>query len=263
MAGAEPIAYGHVAHVGVCLASSGPRDGGGMRLTRRILTSLALLPIGTPLVAQDVSAVCPGAKEGTAALQGVLADADAQMGLPGATVVARWTDDGTGRTEVSTALDGSFTLCELPLGTELWAFGMVGTINGKPVAVTLMDPRGHQDLTISLTGPSAGAGGRLLACIGPRDSELRYEPNELVYCERRWPGLERCPREDLGTLRVADTRTPTRGGSGGGRRFAGGPIEKLVEDARALGANALIDYQANGELISAQAAYIEVDPAGC
>lgn len=235
-----------------------------MRLTRRILIPFVLIPIGTPLVAQDLSRACEGAGKDTGALQGLLSDADAGMGLPGATIIARWNGDRTsGRTEVTTALDGSFTLCQLPLETELWVFGMVSTVNGKPVALTLTDPIARQDLTISLTGPSAGAGGKLLACIGPPDSDLRYEPNELVYCERGWPGLERCPREDLGRLRVAGSLAPSRGGSGAGRRFSGGPIEELLEEARSRGANALIDYQMNGELISARAVFIEVDPASC
>ena len=85
-----------------------------------IAACLTLLMGGTPLVAQDLSEVCPGAEDGTGALWGLLSDADAKMALPGGTVIVSWTTDGApGQAEVQTLIDGTFTVCHLPLDTEL------------------------------------------------------------------------------------------------------------------------------------------------
>lgn len=40
-------------------------------------------------------------------------------------------------------------------------------------------------------------------------------------------------------------------------------LGELIEKARELGANAIVNYRSDGELVSAQAARIEVDPASC
>lgn len=193
-----------------------------------------------------------------------MSDADAQMALPGATVVASWTIDGVpGRAEVQTSIDGGFTLCYVPLATELSVLGMIGPISGQPLAITLTDPITRQDVEVSLTSATSGSGAeageeKMLACLGAPDSEFRFRVRDLVHCDPRWPGLERCPRKDLGRVSVTVTAGPSRG-----RRFSGEGIERLIDQAERLGANALVNYKAVGGLIAAQAAFIEVDPATC
>jgi hypothetical protein len=240
-----------------------------MNPTRSVTaTCLTLLSMGTPVVAQDLSEVCPGAEGGTGALWGLLSDADAQMGLPGATVVASWTIDGvSGRAEVQTSIDGSFTMCYVPLDTELSVLGMIGSIPGRPFAVTLTDPITRLDLEVSLTGANAG-GEKMLACPGAPNSQLRLQVSDLVHCDPRWRGLENCPREDLGRVSVASPDTPSLSD-----RLPG--LALLITQARELGANALLNFwesgivgrrsagSPGGGLLSAQAVFIDVDPATC
>jgi len=234
-----------------------------MRMTRGVVSAcLTLLTVGAPAVAQDLSEVCPDAEDGTGALQGLLSDANAQMGLPGATVVARWTIDGApGRAEGQTSIDGSFTLCSLPLETELAVLGMVGSVSGVPLAVMLTDHITRREVQLSLTGTSAaGASGeQMLACFGAPDSALRNQVAEFVRCDIRWRGLKSCPRENLG--RVSTMARAFRAAD------MPGWLEELIEKARELGANALVDYEraegAGAQLRSAQAVLIKVDPASC
>jgi len=168
-----------------------------------------------------------------------------------------------GRAEVQTSIDGSFTMCYVPLATELSVLGMIGSIHGQPLAITLTDPITRQDVEVSLTGATSGSGAdaggvKMLACLGAPDSEFRFRVGELVHCDPRWPGLENCPREDLGRVSVTAT-----GGASRGRRFYGEDLERLIAEAERLGANALIRYEVGGGLIAAQAVFIEVDPASC
>ncbi|MDX1395029.1 MAG: hypothetical protein R3195_11585 [Gemmatimonadota bacterium] len=230
---------------------------------------LALFTVALPGAAQDLSEVCPGAGDGTGALRGLLSDADAQMALPGATVVATWTRDGeAGRTEVQTALDGSFTMCHVPLDTELSVVGMIGAIAGQPLSLTLTDPITRRDVQVSLSGATA-ADDRLLACFGAPDSPQSQELTNFVRCDPGWRGLEDCAREDLGRVTANRTLTATRGGGrtpdapGVPLRDPPDWLEELIEEARDLGANALVNMGGSGELVSAQAARIEVDPATC
>lgn len=156
-------------------------------MTRASVTALSVcwaLAVGTPAIAQDLSEVCPGAEDDTGALLGVLFDADSEVALPGATVVARWTIDGAeGRAETGTSIDGSFTLCQVPLETEITLLGMIGTVPGQAVAITLTDPVTRQDVAISLAGSMGGGGEKMLACLGPPDSEFRLRVGEFVHCD--------------------------------------------------------------------------------
>ena len=78
--------------------------------------ALALAFAGSAAVAQELEEVCPDSPDMTGALWGLVADGDTQMGLPAATVVATWEKDGeSGQMEGQTALDGSYTLCYVPL----------------------------------------------------------------------------------------------------------------------------------------------------
>jgi hypothetical protein len=100
------------------------------------VSALALAASG--VVAQQLGEVCPGAQPGTGALWGLVTDADAGIGLPGATVVATWETDGdAARTEGQTALDGSYVLCNVPLGVEVSVQPFVAALGGAVVVSTL------------------------------------------------------------------------------------------------------------------------------
>ncbi|MDX1579309.1 MAG: hypothetical protein R3266_12540, partial [Gemmatimonadota bacterium] len=154
-----------------------------MRRRISLIPCLALLVGASALGAQDLEEVCPDSDEGTGALWGLLADADSEMGLPGATVRATWEADGNrGSAEAQTGFDGSYTLCYLPLETELSVAGVFGNMAGQPVSVTLTEPITRTDLMFSLAAEGGGeaAGDRIWGCIGQEGSQLRVETASLL-----------------------------------------------------------------------------------
>ncbi len=231
-----------------------------MNHTRTVLApSVLLLFAASAASAQNLEELCPNS-DGTGALLGIVSDTDAQMALPGAEVQATWIDDGTpGRAETQTGLDGSFTMCYLPIGLEVSIRAMFGTMAGQAVALTLGEPITRQDVGFSLTGGGATDDGedKIWACIGPPDSQMRIQLGSLVRCDSQWPSLDRCPKEELGKVSAS--------GGGGGRR--GGAmremVDQLVDKAKGLGANALVDFTGGRGSVEAMAVKIEVDPSTC
>jgi hypothetical protein len=223
-----------------------------------LIGGLLSLTVTASLRGQELGEVCPGAEAGSGALWGLLSDTDAEMALPGAKVIATWSVAGTpGRSEVQTAIDGSFTMCYVPLETELTVRGMIGGLAGQPVSITLTDPITRHDVGVSLTGAtSAGpaAADKLMACVGPVDSQIRTQLTSLLRCETQWPGLEKCPRQELG--RVSATASGDRGAM---REM----VERLIQEAERLGANALVNVDGGRGTMNALAVKIDVDPSTC
>ncbi len=208
--------------------------------------------------AQELDEVCPNSKD-TGALTGIVLDADGEMALPGATVRATWELAGKrGRAEVQSALDGSFTMCYLPLGTPLAVQARLGTMEGAAMPLTLVEPVTRHDVGFAMIAATSGAAtgaDRIWACIGTPDSQLRVQLGGLVRCDPQWPQLERCPKEELG--RVSASITTQR------RGVMRELVDMLIDEAKRLGANALINVSGERGSMSAMAVKIEVDPATC
>lgn len=242
--------------------------------------ALALATSG--VIAQQLDEVCPDAQPGTGALWGLVSDEEAGIGLPGATVVATWENDGDAvRTEGQTALDGGYVLCQVPLGVEVSVQPIVATLGGAVVVTTLTDDFARVDLSFALA--DAGGDDRLWACPGSRvDPTGRMGGLRLLRCDSDWGELEACPREEEhGEVEAALPRVSRvmqlsvaeiAALQSGGRRLDGGAgsvsglreaISKLVADARRLGANALINWDREGATLTANAVTITVDPSTC
>ena len=246
------------------------------------VSALALAASG--VAAQQLGEVCPGAQPGTGALWGLVTDADAGIGLPGATVVATWEKDGdAARAEGQTALDGSYVLCNVPLGVEVSVQPILAALSGAVVVSTLTDDFLQVNLGFRLA--DAGDDGRLWGCPASRDDPSGGGAlSRLLRCDSDWGELEACPREEehgeveaslpremrvevltaseVARLQAEIRRTNRMGnlGSGPGFREA---VEKLVADAKRLGANALISWERAGATLTAKAVTITVDPATC
>ena len=242
----------------------------------------ALVLAASGVVAQTLDEVCPDAQSGTGALWGLVSDADAGIGLPGATVVATWENDGDAvRAERQTALDGGYVLCHVPIGVEVAVQPIVADLGGAVVVATLTDDFLRVDLGFSLT--DAGADDRLWACPDFRvDPDGRMRGLGLLRCDSDWGELEACPREEehgeveaavplvSRVMRVSAAEIAAL--QSGGRRLDGGAgsvaglreaIGKLVADAKRLGANALINWDREGATLTVKAVTITVDPSTC
>ena len=242
--------------------------------------ALALAASGA--IAQELDEICPDAQPGTGALWGLVSDADAGIGLPGATAVATWENDGDAvRAEGQTALDGGYVLCHVPLGVEVSVQPIVADLGGAAVVATLTDDFLRVDLGFSLT--DAGADDRLWACPDFRvDRDGRMRGLGLLRCDSDWGELEACPREEehgeveaavplvSRVMRVSPAEMAAL--QSGGRRLDGGAgsvaglreaIGKLVADAKRLSANALINWDRQGATLTANAVTITVDPSTC
>ena len=231
-----------------------------MSPARLALRQSVLVFLGvSSLNAQDLSELCPDARSGTGAVIGIVSDIEAQMALPGATVLATWAEDGTsGRAETVTGLDGSFTMCHLPLETDVALQASFATLAGEAVSLSLTERITRQDIEFSLSGSGSGARDddvRMWLCIGRPDSEFRLELGNFVRCDPQWQPLERCAREDLG--RVSARASSAR------RSELKEMLDTMIEDARRLGANALVDFSGDRDSINANAVKIDVDPRTC
>lgn len=243
----------------------------------------ALVLAASGVMAQELDEVCPDAPPGTGALWGLVSDEDAGIGLPGAMVAATWEKDGEeARVEGQTALDGSYVLCNVPLGVEVSLQPIVATLGGTVVVTTLTDDFLRVDLGFTLA--DAGDGDRLWGCLGSRDDPSGSRAvSRLLRCDSDWGELESCPREELGnveadlpvvsrvevlsTSEIARLQSEMRrqrgmGGLGSGPAFREA-VEELVAEAKRLGANALIDWEREGATLTARAVTISVDPSTC
>ncbi len=229
-----------------------------------VVAGLLLAPAAT---AQTLDQVCPGAKPGTGALWGSVMDSDADVVLPRATVSVAWDVNGEQRgTETRTGADGLYVMC-LPLETSLLLHASFATTSGLPVQLTLTETFTRQDLTISTSsGGAIGTDDRLWLCINGGQSVLNYEFTRLIRCENHWQPLEQCPTKKLGRISVQ----PVGAGSGMLREM----IEQLVQEAKRIGANAVINVTdgrggtsfggaLHSTTITGEGVLIEVDPATC
>ena len=235
-----------------------------MKHKKTTLGSIVFLLSGTTLIhAQEFSELCPNSTDGTGAVLGFVSDLDMQMALPGATVRVTWDKDGEeARAETQTGIDGSFTLCYLPLETSLSIQPMLGTMTGQTVTMNLADLITQQDLGFSLAGASPSSSedaedDRIWACIGRADSGMMLQLGGLIRCDPQWQPLEQCPREELGRV------TANIEGYAARRGALRQMVDTLIDEARRLGANALIDFDAGRGSVNAQAVKIEVDPRTC
>ena len=235
-----------------------------MRHKQATLGLIVFLLAGTSIVhAQDLSELCPNSNDGTGAVWGVVSDMDMQMALPGATVLATWDKGGNqGRAETQTGLDGSFTVCYLPLETSLSIQPMLGTMAGQTVSLNLTESITRHDLGFSLTGTGDSSDGgdeddRIWACFGRADSQMMLQVGGLIRCDPQWQPLEQCPREELGRV-TADLE-----GYAARRGAMREMVDRLIDEAERLGANALIDFEGGRGSINAQAVKIEIDPRTC
>lgn len=120
------------------------------------ISTLAIL-VGTGLAtrslhAQELAELCPGADPGGAALLGFVQDAESGMVLPGADVTASWVREGEReRASAQVGMDGSFTLCGLPLEIEVTVRAAFASLRGPSTILVMNEPVGQYDLTVSLS----------------------------------------------------------------------------------------------------------------
>lgn len=219
--------------------------------------------------AQTLEEICPGAVEGTGALWGAVMDTDGDMTLPGATVVATWSEGGVTRTaEARVASDGAYRMCGVPLHLPLSVQASFSSSASVPVAVTMTGVFTRQDLNLSLSGAPgvAGPDERLWVCVDGGESEFNLRFSRLVRCDEGWQPLEQCPKIELGRLNVQ----PVGAGSGMLREMT----EQLVIEAKRLGANAIVNLRDgrgstsligtdHSNTLTGEAVLIEVDPSTC
>lgn len=246
------------------------------------MTVLTLAPAGA--VAQQLAEVCPDAQPGTGALWGLVSDADAGIGLPGATVVATWENDGeTVRAEGQTALDGGYVLCHVPVGVEMSVQPVVAAVGGTVVVATLTEDFLRVDLGFSLVEAGSDSEDRLWACPDFRvDPDGRMRGLGLLRCDSDWKELDACPREEergdveadmpLVSRVMAVSPAEVAALQSGRRRLDGGAgsvsglreaVSTMVDEAKRLGANALVDWEREGATLRAKAVTITVDPSTC
>lgn len=219
--------------------------------------AITVLVTVTALAGQELTEICPGAEDGTGALWGAVSDPDAGMILPGATVNASWNTDGQERTaEVEVGLDGSYTMCYLPLGPEIEVRPMFATIAGESVTVTLSEIFTQQDMVLSMTGGnSRDDDDRIWMCFDGGQSTINIQNSRLIRCDAQWQPLVRCPKTELGQI----TAQSSGAGSGMFREM----LETLVAEAERIGANAVLNPHAERATLSGEAVLIEVDPSTC
>jgi len=249
------------------------------RFGAAIFVSATLAVTAAGASGQELLEVCPDGPAGTGAVWGIVADAYAGIGLPGATVVATWGSDGeTVGTEVRAALDGGYIVCGVPRGVEVSIRVMLAGVEGAVALATLTDDFARADLLVSL---SSRADDRLWACLDSRvDPEGRIERLSRFRCDADWSDLDACPREELGeveavlvssrtvVVRASDVGSIRRGSrAGDGRPALREMIDGLVRDAERLEANALVDWRmregARDRRLTAKAVRIDVDPSSC
>lgn len=222
------------------------------------------LLVAMPASAQTIDDVCPGAPVGTGAMWGSVTDSDASMVLPGASVIASWSVEGQERrAQVEVGADGLYAMC-LPLERALSVQVSFATVSGVPMELTLNEEFTRQDLSLAMTSQTDD---RIWVCIDNGQSIINIQFSRLVRCEENWQPLEQCPTaKELGRINVQ----PVGAGSGMVREM----VEQFVQEAKRLGANAVInvrdgrggitfDATVHTPAMTGEAVLLEVDPSTC
>ncbi|MCG8469723.1 MAG: YbjQ family protein [Gemmatimonadetes bacterium] len=216
--------------------------------------------------AQTLDQICPGAPNGIGALWGRVTDTAADLVLPGATVVALWNMNGEEqRSEAEVGPEGVYAMC-LPLETSMTVYASFANEMGGRVSVTMTEDLTRADLSVVMTSGVAGTDDRLWLCVNDGRSVINEQFARLVRCDDDWQQLERCPKVELGSLSVQ----PVGAGSGMLREM----IEQLVQEAKRIGANAVINLRdsrgrssfigtVHSTSITGEGVHIAVDPATC
>ena len=227
--------------------------------------AIAVLLVVSAASAQTLDQVCPNAPDGIGALYGEVVDPDAAVPLPGATVIATWDVDGSEqRVEGAVGLEGFYALC-LPRETPISIHAAFSGVTGVPLEVTMVEEFTQQDLRLSMARATA-ADDRLWLCVNRGQSEINIRFTRLVRCDEEWQPLERCPKVELGKINVQ----PVGAGSGMLREM----VEQLVQEAKRLGANAVVNVHdgrggttftstVHATAIVAEGVRIDVDPLTC
>lgn len=129
---------------------------------------------------------------------------------------------------------------------------------GQVATVTLTEPITERDMSFSMAEASSGSGTvdeRIWACFLGGNSSINLQNSRLIRCDTEWKPLEQCPREDLGQV--------TARGTGAGSGMMREMLETITDEARRVGANALINIRARGGSIMAEAVKIAIDPKTC
>ena len=220
--------------------------------------AIAGLFAASGVVGQELQDICPGAQDGTGAIWGAVTDSDADMVLPGANVIATWSEDGESKNaQVQVGLDGGYTMCYVPMGTEISVHAAFATMQSAPVQVSLSEIFLQQDLSLSMSGSTGGADGdeRLWLCIAGGQSQINIQNTRLIRCDADWKPLETCPKTELGRISVQATGA----GSGMMREM----LEQIIQEAKRVKANAVVNPQFSRGTMTGEAVLIEVDPSGC
>lgn len=119
-----------------------------------LVLTLGTVTLPGHLRAQVLTDFCPEADESSeAAIVGIVSDAESEMILPGAEVVASWVADGVRqRSETQTGIDGVYTICGLPQGMDMQVRASLGVHRGEPVPFSTETTLQQFDLALSLTG---------------------------------------------------------------------------------------------------------------
>lgn len=198
-----------------------------VRMSRFAAVSLLALALArgsaSPAAGQAVPDVCEGAGADDAAVVGVVREGDADMVLPGATIVASWEDDGPRQeTRVESRLDGSYALCGLRPGLSVTLLATFSTLESEPTVVELGEGVTRADLSLSLA-MAASSDRRLIMCPD-------FEYPHLIDCE---PGqyLDRCEHEKLGRVET---------GRAGAAVDSQETVEQFIYEVKRLGGDAVI-----------------------
>ena len=237
---------------------------------RRLLAAIrmavpAILVATAVASAQTLEDVCPNAIPGTGLVWGAVTDVDGEMMMPGASVSVFWLVDGEEQRLVGqTGANGGYAICHIPLSYPIELQAAFATMRGARTEATLTEEVTRLDLTLAAS--TMGPDDRLWFCVPDRQSVIYLRFSRLVRCEEEWKPLEQCPKTELGRISVQ----PIGAGSGVLREM----IEQIVQEARRLGANAVVNisdgragtsFGAAQHLsnITAEAVRIDVDPLTC
>lgn len=228
-----------------------------------VVVAVACVSAGAgELRGQELTELCPDASPPSAAVWGFVHDLETEVVIPMAMLDVRWAVDGQDHEAYRQAgVDGGYVLCSLPREVDISVQASLAGISDSAVTLTLTEEITWRDFTIALqTGGVPDT--PLMVCtsvLGAPD-QLESSFPHLIRCRPGWPDLELCPRIELG---------PVDGDRTGVGIDVKEQIERFVEEARRLGANAIIRVQpqrgagGNDGGIEGLAVRIPADPTIC